>query len=130
MCNKSIWAEGMGEQGREHFIKSLRSKPQIQPESCHSSIIKDNLGFVPKGWELGVDILPDRSHRRNIIAKIRVLIPAISISQPINPRSRRSTMKLEKELFKEACIFLAKFGTPRPPFSFGRVTSSQATLQG
>ena len=114
--DRSIWVEGVGEQSREHLSKSLRSKPQIQPKSRHSSIAKDNLGFVPEGGKLRINVLPNRGHRWDLIAKNRAFIPAISISQPINSWSRWRAMKLEKELFKEACILP------------GQVRHSQATL--
>ena len=47
-----------------------------------------------------VYILPYRSNGHSVVAKIKVVIPPIILTEPINPRCGGSAMEFEEELLK------------------------------
>lgn len=121
-------AGGMTEEGRKGFSKSLGATPKIQPESSHRSIANGNFGFSSERRQFGHNITPNRGDIRSIIPEIFSVIPAILLSKPINPGSRRSTLEFEEKFFQEAHIFLFQVRHSKTPLILGRQTSSQATL--
>lgn len=98
--------------------KERNKKGHALPEGCHLPITNNDFSLISEERKLSINVLPYRSHIRDITTKVKVVIPAIFLSQPVNPRSSRSTVKLEKKLVKEVLALFRQIGDTKTTFNF------------
>jgi hypothetical protein len=126
--HKNVWFSGVGKKSREAITERKWPDPEVKPESRGGAIADENFRSEAKGGEARRDIFPNGSVE---VVGIPLFLegdqPYCRLNQQTQGAEELECI-LERNLARSAEFWAEMERTPRPPFSVGTQTSSQATL--
>jgi hypothetical protein len=90
-------ADGVGEEAWEADVKRGGSEPKVKPEGSGVTVSNNDLGNGAKGVESGQNVLPNRSIKIVMIAKIPGRPPTVHPAEPACPRGDGIRVEFSKE---------------------------------